>query len=402
VSVLDAPATRAYLERTVRTWLGVPADAPAPPELPAPLARLLLRLEEHERAHRDRYGLWEHAFSESFRRGRLWTAEIDEWVAERRVEPLWPEGRAFAACLTHDVDLISAAQTPRQALRHARAGLSGSGAVRFARPPVRLLRSARSGVARAPSSADVLDASTAVERNAGVVGSYLFAAPPGGPASRFDITYAPGDTCAFRGRRTTVAGVMRTLAEEGFDVGLHGSYGAARTPGALAAERERLERATGLGIRTTRQHFLHWHAPETPALQEQAGLRVDSSAGFNRNAGFRAGTSLPFRVFDVRAQAPLRLLEVPLVVQDGALLAPYGLELDLELALLAVEQFVDEAAAAGGIVTFLFHPNNLLAADHRALYERTVALVVERGAWVASLAQVGDWWSAREARLGLA
>ena len=64
-------------------------------------------------------------------------------------------------------------------------------------------------------------------------------------------------------------------------------------PGALAAERAALERATGLEIGTTRQHLLHWDVRRTPRLQEAAGLRVDSSLGFNRGVGFRAGTSLP-------------------------------------------------------------------------------------------------------------
>ena len=38
-----------------------------------------------------------------------------------------------------------------------------------------------------------------------------------------------------------------------------------------------------------------------PQLQEAAGLRADSSLGYNRTVGFRAGTSLPFRQFDVSA-----------------------------------------------------------------------------------------------------
>ena len=131
--------------------------------------------------------------------------------------------------------------------------------------------------------------------NHGLTASYLFTPPPGRDASRYDCVYAPGDACTFRGVRRTVGDVVRTLADEGFDVGLHGSYHAGLRPGALAAERETIERATGLRLKSTRQHLLHWDVRSTPHFQAQAGFSVDSSLGFNSNVGFRAGnvTAVP-------------------------------------------------------------------------------------------------------------
>jgi hypothetical protein len=411
---LGTPATRRYLERTVRTWLGLRADGPSEvPELPEALARRLLRLEELERRHRSSYDCWEHSFCDSFRAGTLRVAEVDEWLAGVRrqltpdapVEPLWPRPHDFAVCITHDVDLVSRRMTPLQVARSVRAGAAREPGARrldrLARPPGRVARALTRGVARAPSTAGVLERSVELERERGLGASYFFTVPPAGERSRYDCAYGPADPCVFRGRRYTIAEVAAILGSEGFDVGLHGSYGAARDARALADEREALARATGLEIATTRQHFLHWHLDESPRAQQEAGLRADSSMGFNRDVGFRAGTSLPHRRFDVQRGEELLLLEVPLVVQDGALLGAYGLELDVPLAHATVEDIVARVARAGGLVTFLFHPDNLERADYLALFEWTLDHVVARGAWVASVARIDAWWREREARLGL-
>jgi hypothetical protein len=392
----------------VRVWLGLPVGAEVePPALPEPLARRLLRLEEYESDRRDRWGRWEFDFSESFHAGRLREPEVDRWVAEQRIEiaettqlePLWPDDRRFAVCLTHDVDLVSDRLTPRQVARHARAGLDGGGLVRFARPAVRVARALRSGIARMPSVGETLERSVALEAERGANASYLFTVPPATGPGRYDCVYSPEDPCLFRDRPQRIADVMGTLAEEGFDVGLHGSYEAAVRPGALAAERETLRRATGIEAATTRQHLLHWDIRRTPRLQEEAGLRVDSSLGFNRNVGFRAGTSLPFRHFDVAARERLDLLEVPLVAQDASLLDSWGLELDVPDAFELVRGLLDAAAELGTALTLVFHPDKLLRPDWLSLYEQSLDHAAAAGAWLTSLADLASWWRGRETRI---
>jgi hypothetical protein len=399
------------LDETVRVWLGLPTGAETA-RLPKHLSTLLLRLEEHANDRRDRWGCWDYEFSENHRAGRLRIAELDRWVAERRTElgrtvppePLWPDDRPFAVCITHDVDLVSNQQTVGQALRHARAGASrlgaedGGGLRRLARPPVRLGRSLRR-LARIPSTRDTLERSVELELERGIRASYLFTVQPLAVRSRWDCVYAPNDRCRFRGRPQRIADVMNLLADEGFDIGLHGSFAAAGERGALAAERDRLRDATGLDITSTRQHFLHWDVRWTPRLQESAGLRIDSSLGFNREVGYRAGTSLPFRQFDARANRPLDVLELPLVVQDGALLGEIGVGANLSGAKQAVTDVFDEAQASGGAVTFLFHPDKLVLPTWVELYEWTLDQTVERGAWTASLSDVDSWFRAREARV---
>jgi hypothetical protein len=403
---LSAAAQR-HVDDTVRVWLGL-RRAHDVPALPEPLARLLLRFEEYERTTRDRWGCWDHTFSESGHRIEL--PEIDRWVAARRAElgrnsdlvPLWPDRRPFAICLTHDVDIVSGKLTPKQVARTARAAFAPDGRrspLRVARPAVRAARALRTGIVRAPSLTATVERSVAMEAKRDLTASYFFTVPPAGSWTRWDCVYAPEDRCTFRGEEQRIGDVMRTLRMEGFDVGLHGSYESARTPGVLERERARLETAVGAPVETTRQHFLHWDVRWTQRLQEQAGLRADSSLGFNRTVGFRAGTSLPFRQFDVAADRALDVVEVPLVVQDAALLGPIAVRPRKHDVGEAVDRVLGEVAAASGLLTCVFHPDKLAHPDWLSLYEWTLDRAVESGAWVTSVAGIDAWWREREREL---
>jgi peptidoglycan/xylan/chitin deacetylase (PgdA/CDA1 family) len=407
--VLVAESTRRYLADTVRVWLGVRnADAPLP-ELPVDLARSLLRLQEHEHGERDPWGGWPaSAAGASLRR-----AGIDHWVScvrrelpsELSLEPRWPPGKGFVVCLTHDVDLLGTRLTPAQAFRHARAGLAagvssrGEFVARLLRPAVRITRATGSGLSLAPSLHDTLERVLELESAYGAKASFFFTVPPHAPRSRYDCVYAPGDRCLFRGRRLQVADVMRAIAGEGFDVGLHGGYASGLESGVLTDERATLETATGLEIRTTRQHFLRWDVRCTPRYQEAAGLRADASMGFNFDVGYRAGTSLPFRLFDIELGTPLDVIEVPLVAQDGAILGPSGLGLSEPVASRLLRDLVDATAACEGVLTLLFHPDKLVRPEWLALFERLLERAAEQGAWMTSLGELNSWWRTREARI---
>jgi hypothetical protein len=192
---------------------------------------------------------------------------------------------------------------------------------------------------------------------------------------------------------------MRWLAREGWDVGLHGSYLSAVEPELLAQEKATLEEAVGRPVTTVRQHYLHFDVRTTPLLQQQAGLAADSTLGFNRSIGFRSGTSLPFRLFDFSTDAPVNVLEVPLVIQESPLLASNALELDVHLAKRTIAQLFERIADVGGVATILFHPHSLRDPGFVSLYRYAIECGIDLGAWIASLAEIVEWWQRREERL---
>jgi len=392
-------AARAHVDSLTRAWLGREG-----PRLPDDLARRLLRIEEHEHAHRDQWGNWEFAFCEAYRTGRLWEPDVDRWLADKRGEgsALWPGGRPFAVCLSHDVDLVSESVTPRQALRSMRLSLLGAPTsrrdtiVRLARPGVRAARAVRDGLSKTPV-AEALESCIEIEREHRVPATYFFTVYPGGDGHRYDCTYALEDPCRFGGARVTVADLVRGLDREGFEVGLHGSYNSAFASERLAAEKVALEAAVGSSVTSIRQHFLHWDARTTPRIHSHVGFSTDSTLGFNRNVGFRSGTSLPFRWLDVERDEPLDLVELPILVGDVALLRGDALELGLELARQTLSGLLDRVAEVGGVATLVFHPNNIADPDYRALFRQVIEYGVERGAWFASVRDLDRWFRGREA-----
>jgi len=102
-----SPAARAHVDAFTRSWLGLPAGSEVP-AMPEALARRLLRCEELERTERDQWGNWEFGFAEAHAEGRLWEPDVDRWLRDQGSEEArWPDGRPFAICLSHDVDLMA-------------------------------------------------------------------------------------------------------------------------------------------------------------------------------------------------------------------------------------------------------------------------------------------------------
>jgi len=408
---ISGPAVQTHLDRTLRTWLGVTAHSDADvPSLPHSLARLLLRIEEYGPpsgpTRQDEFGLWEFPYSENFHRGRLWVPEVDQWVNDRRrelasrvdLEPLWPNGHRFAVCLTHDVDMVSRQVSPRQALRSIRTAVRypASRRARGLKAATAAARSIHFGLSRTPSTAATIEQCLEIEQEFDVKSSYFFTVAPEHPD---DCAYTLNDRCRFWGERQTVAAVLRSIANEGYDVGLHGSFLSASVEGLLSQEKEALQTASQRPVKTIRQHYLNFDPRITPRLQDAAGLGADCSLGFNRNLGFRAGTSLPFRMFDFERNAPFRILEMPLIIQEAALLRNNSLKLDVDLARRVMGQLYAKIEAVSGAVTVLFHPHSLLDPRYRELYRFVIEYSLERGAWVTSLATLADWWQSRESRL---
>jgi hypothetical protein len=394
----------AHVDSFVRTVLGVaPSSAADLPAMPPRLSRLLLRTEELESNVRDQWGRWEFGHSENFRRGKLWEPEVDAWLAEVRGRvagstcvPLWPGGHSFVVCASHDVDMVTRTWTPRQVSRSIRIAVSGSRGTARAEAVLKALgRTVVFRTSRAPSSAATLQRSVDIELARDIRSSYFFTVYPPGRASWYDSVYTVDDSFVFGDQRRRVRDVMSELVQEGFDVGLHGSSASSTDATLLSAQRAVLEEAVGAEVRTIRQHWLHWDARATPAAQASAGFSADSTLGFNRNVGFRAGTSFPFFLSAPDPFRTLDVLEIPLVAEESALFAANALELDESLAREVVQTLVDRVATVGGVFTTLIHPHSLLEDRVRSLYTWLLDYALDRGAWVASVAQIDSWWRRR-------
>jgi hypothetical protein len=301
--------------------------------------------------------------------------------------PSW-RGARFAVALTHDVDVPwrwtrralrgTAARLKSHALAHRR-----SAAVREARALARLPLHKLRGTDPNWCFDALLDAEG--EREASST-FFLLAGhhdPHDGPSAE---TYA-----RLRPR------LVETILAGGGEVGLHGSYRAARDPALLAQEAQALA-GLGVEVRGQRFHYLRVDPHANLAPLPELGFRYDTSLGFSDRPGFRAGIAQPFRPWSFETESPLDLVEIPLGAMDVTLGERRYLGLSAKEAERPLLELLDRAAEHGGGFALLWHTDRFDRATAQGwdrLYWRVLDAVRDRGGVCLSageLAAAADVW----------
>lgn len=299
------------------------------------------------------------------------------------VEP-WPEGKRWAAALSHDLDVASVwpAFTGLRLAELARKGdvarmahVAGAAARQLFGDPV------RTGVDA------VLDAEAAsLARSTWFI---ICGTPSLASFRKGDVTYTP--------ESTRVRGIIARLLSEGHEVGLHGSLETVQDGARFKQQRARLETLAGRTVRGVRQHFLRRDVGETERAMTKAGFAYDSTTGFADRNGFRHGLADVAPVWDEASGSALAIEEAPFCWMDRAQSKYQGIE--------APERWIDDALelasrceAVQGLWCGIWHPNLTPALGFPGAHEAYESLVREldaRGAWLAPLGTVVRWRQAR-------
>ena len=88
---------------------------------------------------------------------------------------------------------------------------------------------------------------------------------------------------------------------------------------------------------------------KSPSLLAAGGILVDSTCAFSDANGFRAGMAHPYQLWDLQADQPTNVLEIPLVFMDDVRGRSEEAEWDELYARLGM------AASVAGEVAILFH-----------------------------------------------
>jgi hypothetical protein len=145
-----------------------------------------------------------------------------------------------------------------------------------------------------------------------------------------------------------------------------------------------------------RQHYLHYDIRSTPRAHSEAGFKYDSTLGFNDNIGFRFGTCYPWCLYDLKAAEQLPIVEIPLIIQDAAMLSPEkGLRLNWEMALDYIVLMTERVKEVGGVLTLLWHTNEIINLESLRVYKKSLEYLKRQNCWMTTVRQVGDWWTQR-------
>ncbi|MFK7933433.1 MAG: hypothetical protein AB8G22_07975, partial [Saprospiraceae bacterium] len=114
--------------------------------------------------------------------------------------------------------------------------------------------------------------------------------------------------------------IIQLAKARGYQIGLHPSYLTWRNAEMLEKEKIKLEQIVGEEVIHSRQHFLHFDFKKTPELLVAAGIKEDSTLGYQNRIGFRCGTGFRYQMYDFKQEMSFDLWQTPMVVMDVALL----------------------------------------------------------------------------------
>jgi len=114
-----------------------------------------------------------------------------------------------------------------------------------------------------------------------------------------------------------IISILDNIKKRNHFIGIHGSYDSYNNPDIFSDELNRIKNIVG-DISESRQHYLRFLPPLTWKIEDQNNIRQDSTLGYIDEIGFRCGTCYPYPVFDFLERKPLKLVELPLTVMEGA------------------------------------------------------------------------------------
>lgn len=218
--------------------------------------------------------------------------------------PRWPNNKQAAACAGHDVDYPEV--------------------IRWLEP-LRILR--RQGAQGMAAALAVLKGKRdhwhfkswiEMEKSLKIRSAFYFVARQGSL-----IQYASGTPDPFYDiQEKHFRELFRYISGENFEIGLHASYRAFENREKFEAEKDALEESSGQRIFGNSHHYWHLNPkdPESTLLiQQQIGLKYDTSLVHKRYVGWRRGLSWPFFPFYQKIRSQLDILQIPVVWMDDQL-----------------------------------------------------------------------------------
>lgn len=320
---------------------------------------------------------------------------IDAGIAFVEIPPI-PEGYAFVACLTHDVDHPSVRQHKCDHTMFGfiyRAVIGSIFGVLNGRLPIRHLFINLMAVAKLP----FIHLSLAkdfwlnfgpyleIEHN---LSSTFFVLPFKGTPGTAGVGRAPRKR-ASRYAAVDIADSLQSLVLAGCEIGLHG-IDAWTDVSSGQKEREEIARITGLEDMGVRMHWLFFDA-NSPIVMEKAGFVYDSTVGYNETVGYRAGTTQVYKLLPAT-----KLLELPLHIMDTALFYPSHLNLTFQNAEQRINLLIKQMLKFGGALTINWHDRSV--APERLwgeFYAKLISELKTRGAWCTGAGRTVRWFQKR-------
>jgi peptidoglycan/xylan/chitin deacetylase (PgdA/CDA1 family) len=294
----------------------------------------------------------------------------------------WPEGKEFAVCLTHDVDVVNKNyQYGTHFLKNLIKGRFGDAAYQM-----------RSAFFRRKYPNPYLSFEKIMELEAGFgLFSTFFLLNGKGYRTERGITAFLERLRSYNLDDPRISEEIKRLNREGWEIGLHGRYSREKMRESLKEGQIVLENTVKSEIHGIRQHYLKFQLPELWQLMDNVGFKYDSSIGFRDKAGFRFGTCFPFYPFDLGLKKRYNVMEIPLIIMDSTVLSKRNCWEECK-------NLIDTVKKYKGVLTIDWHQrvfNEKEFPGWKKTYINIINYCLKENAYIGPTGSVFKWWENR-------
>jgi len=330
---------------------------------------LYTKEEEYYPERLDKYSRFNHAFS---RYKNILEPTLSQYLLRNGLKASYPGGKRFAVCLTHDVDDIY------PPLTHM--GLSSLYSIKrldFNQLKQQVLwKFNRKWTSPYRNFKIIMEMESCFDAK-----------------STFYFLTSDKDIRRFRYHIEELRDELRTIIDNGWDVGLHTGYYSFDSLEDIQTEKRKLEKVLGKEVIGCRNHYLRFKVPDTWEILSKAGFKYDTTFGYVDNIGFRNGMCHPFRPYNRNSDSEIDIVEMPLAVMDVTVFR--HMKLDDAAALNLLKTLVNTAEECNGILTLLWHNDDFncpFKENWVELYKEILKYCYDKDAWMTSAEEVYKWW----------
>ncbi len=325
---------------------------------------LFTRREEYNPLFLDQYDRFPYYLS---RDRNILEPEVSKFLIENGLDVEYPEGKKFAVCLTHDIDVIYTSKL--DIVYNAAISLKYGQIKNALKIPFYNTNKNWNPLC---NFKDIM----ALEEKYDAKSSFYF------------LTLNKEDM-DFNFKVEDLESELRNITDNGWEVGLHGGHVAYNNLGEIKEKKQRLEKVLGKKVIGYRNHYLKFKVPDTWELLSKADFKYDTTFGYADCVGFRNGMCHPFKPFNLNTNKEIGILEIPLTIMDCTL--DGYMKLDIEGAWKITKTLIDTVERYKGVIAILWH-NTYMVGEMLKFYKKILEYCYEKNAWMASGEEIYEWW----------
>ena len=320
---------------------------------------MISRWEEYVNLNRDDHNRFPATESVSYKNGFLNRAIVNEYV-EMLMNMLLFLGfkkdkrlKKKQLVLTHDIDRLYTWNNWQQVTRVAIGDLLKRKSIRLAKERFTEYNLIKSKKINDPY--DTFDILMNISEEYGLKSHFYFMS---GGLTKYDNRYCIDEPKCIE--------LISKIKHRGHIIGFHSSYNAYNDSIQFKKEKEKLENVIGQEVTEGRGHYLRFEIPVTWQINEDYGMKIDSTCGYADRVGFRCGTGQEYSVFNILTREKLKLKERPLLLMDTTLFGYQKLDQDI------IRDLVINLSLHTNMFTVLWHNTQI---QHMNEYEKLIGFL---------------------------